>query len=140
MTLSLNPYLSFRGNAREALEFYQSVLGGDLVLDEFSSFPEMAPAGEEHFLMHGQLTTDDGLVLMAADTPSTMPYAPPAGVSVSVSGDDEARLQAVWDGLVAGGTIVEPYVTPPWGGTFGMLTDRFGIDWMVAYWGDQPPA
>lgn len=138
MTLSLNPYLSFRDNAREALEFYQSVLGGELQFDDFSAFPDMAPAGEEHLLMHGQLTTDDGPVLMASDTPSSMPFTPPAGFSVSISGDDEARLQAVWDGLAVGGTVVEPYQTPPWGGTFGMLKDRFGVDWMVAYWGPPP--
>lgn len=138
MSLSLNPYLSFRSNANEALEYYQSVLGGELQVDTFGSFPGMVPTGEEHLVMHGQLTTQDGLVLMASDTPSSMPYTPPAGFSVSLSGDDEDRLQAVWDGLSADGTVIEPYATPPWGGTFGMLTDRFGIAWMVAYWGGQP--
>lgn len=138
MPLSLNPYLTFRGNARDALEFYHSVLGGDLQIDDFSAFPDMAPVGDEHLVMHGQLTTDDGLVLMASDAPSTMPYAPPAGFSVSISGDDAERLSAVWSALAADGTVTMPYETPPWGGTFGMLTDRFGIDWMVAYWGEQP--
>jgi PhnB protein len=61
-----------------------------------------------------------------------MPYTKPAGVSVSVSGDDEARLEQLWDGLTAGGSVVMPFETPPWGGRFGMLTDKFGIDWMVA--------
>ncbi|ALJ21537.1 VOC family protein [Microbacterium sp. No. 7] len=138
MPLSLNPYISFKNSAREALEFYQSVLGGELQIDEFSSFPDMAPAGEESLVMHGQLTTDDGLVLMASDTPSSMPYSPPGGISVSLSGDDAERLQAAWDGLAEGGAVIEPYQTPPWGGTFGMLTDRFGVVWMVAYWGEQP--
>lgn len=140
MSLSLNPYLSFQSNANEALEYYQSVLGGELQVDTFGSFPDMVSAGEEHLVMHGQLTTEDGLVLMASDTPSSMPYTPPAGFSVSLSGDDEDRLQAVWDGLAADGTVIEPYVTPPWGGTFGMLTDRFGIAWMIAYWGGQSDA
>jgi PhnB protein len=139
VALSLNPYLSFKDSARAAMEFYQSVLGGELALDTFASFPDMAPAGEEDLIMHGQLVTEDGLTLMAADTPSTMPYTGPAGFSVSLSGDDPERLQAAWDGLSAGATIVEPYVTPPWGGTFGMLEDRFGVAWMVAYWGDQTP-
>lgn len=140
MSLSLNPYLSFKNNANEALEYYQSVLGGELQVDSFSSFLDMVPAGEEHLLMHGQLTTEDGLVLMASDTPSSMPYTPPAGFPVSLSGDDEGRLQAVWDGLAADGTVIEPYATPPWGGMFGMLTDKFGIAWMIAYWGGQPDA
>ncbi|MFS0866505.1 VOC family protein [Microbacterium sp. 179-B 1A2 NHS] len=133
MPLTLNPYLTFRDTARDALGFYHSVLGGDLSLDEFGAFPDMAPEGDEHLIMHGQITTDDGLVLMASDTPSSMPSAPPAGFSVSISGDDEARLQALWDGLSAGGEVRMPYETPPWGGTFGMFTDRFGVDWMIGY-------
>jgi len=137
MALTLNPYLSFTDNARQALEFYQSVLGGELQLDEFSSFPDMVAENEQHLIMHGQLTTDDGLVLMAADTPTGMDYARPAGFAVSISGDDEGRLQETWDALAADGTVTMPYETPPWGGTFGMLTDRFGVDWMVAYWEAQ---
>lgn len=132
MTVQLNPYVNLRGDAREALAFYQSVLGGEVVIDEFSAYPEMAPPGEEHLVMHGQLTTPDGLVLMVSDVPSTMEYAPPAGYSVSISGDDTEKLQGFWDGLAEGATITAPYVTPPWGGTFGMLTDRFGVDWMIA--------
>lgn len=131
MALTLNPYINLRGNAREALEFYHSVLGGEVDITEFASFPEMAPSGEEHLVMHGQLTTPDGLVLMVSDVPSTMPYAAPAGFSVSVSGDEADRLQAIWDGLSAAGTAQEPYVTPPWGGTFGMLQDQFGVDWSI---------
>ena len=76
--------------------------------------------------------TPDGFVLMGADTPAGVDYATPAGISVSVSGDDEADLQRYWDALVSGGTVVMPFETPPWGGRFGMLTDRFGIDWMIA--------
>jgi len=130
---SLNPYISFQNQTREAMEFYQGVFGGEVSLDTFASFPDMVqePA-DEQLVMHAQLETPDGFVLMAADTPSGMDYAAPAGISVSVSGDDEASLQGYWDGLAAGGTVVMPFETPPWGGRFGMLTDRFGIDWMVA--------
>lgn len=131
MTLQLNPYINLRGTAREALEFYRSVLGGDLAITAFSEFPDMAPPGEEHLVMHGQLTTADGLVLMVSDVPSTMEYAAPTGFSVSVSGDEAERLQEVWDGLADGGAVTAPYTTPPWGGTFGMLTDRFGVVWMI---------
>lgn len=131
--MNLNPYISFQGTAREALEFYQSVLGGELAVDDFTAFPDMGiPEDETHFVMHGQLTTPEGMILMASDTPSIMEYTAPTGISVSISGDDPDRLQAVWDGLSAGGRVNQPYVEPPWGGKFGMLTDRFGIDWMVA--------
>lgn len=81
--------------------------------------------------MHAQLTTDDGLVLMAADTPNGMTYEAPAGISVSLSGNTQARTQEVWDALAAGATVTMPLDIPPWGGTFGMLVDRFGIAWML---------
>lgn len=130
---SLNPYLSFRNRAREAMTFYQEVFGGELDISTFGQFEGMVqdPA-ENDLVMHAQLTTADGFVLMGADTPTGMEYRAPAGISVSVSGDDEAALQGWWDALSDGGTIVMPFDTPPWGGRFGMLTDRYGIDWMVS--------
>lgn len=130
---SLNPYLSFKTEARDAMAFYQSVFGGDLQISTFGEYEGMVQdPSENDLVMHSQLTTPDGFVLMGADTPTSMPYEKPAGISVSVSGDDEASLQRYWDKLSEGGTIVMPFDTPPWGGKFGMLTDKFGIDWMVA--------
>ncbi|MFV0319096.1 MAG: VOC family protein, partial [Microbacterium sp.] len=81
--------------------------------------------------MHAQITTPAGLTLMASGIPSSMPHQEPAGHSVSLSGDDEAELQGYWDALLDGDTVVLPFKTPPWGGRFGMLKDRFGIDWML---------
>lgn len=136
MTVTLNPYVNLRGTAREALEFYHSVLGGTVQIMAFSDYPDMAPPGEEHLVMHGQLETTDGLTLMVSDVPSTMTSAPPAGFAVSISGDEDERLRGYWDGLSAGGTVTAPYETPPWdatGGAFGMFTDRFGVDWMISY-------
>lgn len=129
---SLNPYISFRDNARDALEFYQSIFGGDLQLMDFSGYEVGQDPSENHLIMHGQLETPDGFVLMAADTPSSMPYTKPEGMSVSVSGDDEAVLTGYWNGLSADGTVTMPFEVPPWGGRFGMLTDKFGVNWMVA--------
>ncbi len=130
---SLNPYLSFKNEARAAMEFYRSVFGGELQIDVFGSYPDMVQdPSERDLVMHAQLETPDGFVLMASDTPSGMDYRAPGGFSVSVSGDDEAQLQGFWDALAAGGTVRMPFEAPPWGGRFGMLTDRFGIDWMVA--------
>lgn len=131
---SLNPYISFKSDARAAMEYYQSVFGGELELDTFSSYPDMVQnPSDVDLIMHGQLTTPDGFILMGADTPSGMEYAPPAGFSVSVSGDDEAQLEGFWNSLAAGGAVTMPFETPPWGGRFGMLRDKFGIDWMIAY-------
>ncbi|WJL96508.1 VOC family protein [Microbacterium sp. ET2] len=135
---TLNPYLQFRGNAREAIEFYHGVFGGDLSIDTFGQWEGMVqdPA-EADLVMHSQLRTPEGLVLMASDTPSSMPYREPAGIAVSVSGGDETQLQAYWDGLADGGIVTMPFDTPPWGGRFGMLTDRFGIDWMLSWGPDE---
>ncbi|MBD8022525.1 VOC family protein [Microbacterium gallinarum] len=130
---SLNPYLSFKNQAREAMTFYRSVFGGDLDISTFGQYEGMVQdPSENDLVMHAQLSTPDGFVLMGADTPRGVEYREPAGISVSVSGDDETALQAYWDALSEGGTVVMPFETPPWGGRFGMLTDRFGIDWMLA--------
>jgi PhnB protein len=130
---TLTPYLSFRDNAREAMTFYQSVLGGTLDLVEFSMFPDMpqdpADSGK---IMHSWLSTDDGMVLAGSDTPTGMDYETPQGVSVSISTDDADRAQQVWDGLSAGGTQVMPFEDAPWGDRFGMLVDRFGVSWMIS--------
>ncbi len=135
MVTRLNPYLSFRDNAREAIEFYHSVLGGELALDTFgaSGIPD-APADG---VMHSQITTDDGLVLMAADTPPGMPYKEQV-TSVSISGDDEAELRGYWEKLSDGASVFAPLEEAPWGDIFGMLTDRFGVTWMVNIAGSHP--
>ena len=129
---NLNPYLSFRDNARQAMEFYQGVLGGDLDINVFSEYPDMLQdPGEGDLIMHAQLTTPDGLVLMASDTPSTMPYVTPQGFSVSLSGTSADVTRAVWEGLSEGATVTMPLAEAPWGGLFGMLVDRFGVNWML---------
>ncbi len=131
MTVRLNPYLSFRDNAREAMTFYQSVLGGELTVSTFADFQASADPAEQDKVMHSQLETPDGLVLMGADTPEGMEYERQAGVSVSLSGDDEARLRGYWDRLSEGGTVTMPFEKAPWGATFGMCVDRFGTSWML---------
>lgn len=136
---TLNPYISFRDNARAALEHYQSVLGGDLQIMTFGSMPEMGyDPGEGELVMHGSITTDDGMVLMASDTPSSMAYEKPQGVSVSLSGTDADHLRSMWEGLLDGGAATVPLAPAPWGGEFGMLVDRFGVAWMVSI--DDAPA
>lgn len=131
MTVRLNPYLNFEDSAREAMTFYQSVLGGELTVSTFADFHASEDPAEQDKVMHSQLETPDGLTLMAADTPAAMESRPQSGVSVSLSGDDEARLRGYWDGLSEGGTVVMPFEKAPWGDTFGMCVDRFGTSWMV---------
>jgi PhnB protein len=131
MTVRLNPYLSFRDNAREAMTFYHSVFGGELALSTFADFHATADPAEQDKIMHSQLEAPDGLVLMGADTPNGMEYRPQAGVSVSLSGDDETTLRGYWERLSEGGTVTMPFEQAPWGDTFGMCVDRFGTSWMV---------
>ncbi len=137
MAVRLNPYLSFRDNAREAMEFYRSVFGGELTLNTFAEFQASEDPAEQDKIMHSMLETPTGLVLMGADTPNGMEYQPPSGMSISLSGDDEADLRGYWDALVKGGTVVMPLEPSPWGDTFGMCVDRFGVNWMVNIAGAQ---
>lgn len=137
MTVRLNPYLSFRDNARQAMEFYHSVLGGELTLSTFGEFNASEDPSEQDKIMHGMLETQEGMVLMGADTPNGMEYTPAAGISVSLSGDDEKELRSYWDGLSDGGTIAVPLAPAPWGDSFGMCIDRFGVSWMVNIAGTQ---
>lgn len=131
MVTRLNPYLSFRDNAREAMEFYRSVLGGTLTISTFAEYHASEDPSEADKVMHAMLETEDGLVLMAADTPNSMEYEAGSSISLSLSGDDPERLRALWDGLSDGGTVVMPLEPAPWGDSFGMLTDRYGTAWMV---------
>ena len=131
MSTVLNPYLAFGREAREAMNFYHGVFGGDLVVTTFGEGGMQHEPGEADLVMHAQLTTADGHTLMASDTPSTMPV-PERGQQVSVSGDDAHLLTRYWEGLSDGARIVEPLAQAPWGDTFGMLVDRWGVTWMVS--------
>jgi PhnB protein len=137
LTVRLNPYLSFRDTAREAMTFYQSVLGGDLTISTFAEFHASDDPVEQDKVMHSHLETPDGLMLMGADTPNGMDYKPQAGVSVSLSGDDEGKLRGYWEQLSEGGTVLMPFEKAPWGDTFGMCVDRFGTSWMVNLAGES---
>jgi PhnB protein len=127
----LNPYLSFRDNAREAMEFYKSVFGGKLALNTFKEFHASQDPSEDNLVMHSMLETENGITLMGADTPQSMEYNEGSNISISLSGDNEAELRGYWERLSAGSTITEPLEKAPWGDTFGMLTDKFGVRWMV---------
>jgi PhnB protein len=129
MTVRLNPYLNFRDNAKDAMEFYHSVFGGTLDLSTFAEFHASEDPAEAGKIMHGQLTGDNGVVLMGADVPSSMEIT--ANSTVSLSGDDEAMLTGWWEKLSDGGHVIEKLAKAPWGDTFGMCTDKFGVPWLV---------
>jgi len=132
MASRLNPYLNFNGNARQALEFYQSVFGGDLNLNTFADFGASGTPDADR-IMHGQLETDAGYTIMAADVTSDMEYHPVSEASVSLSGEgpDADTLRRYWEKLSAGGTTTMPMEKQAWGDEFGMCVDKFGVPWLV---------
>lgn len=127
----LNPYLNFRGTAREAMDFYQSVFGGEVQRSTFADYQMAQDPADNDLVMHSQLTSPGGFTLMAADVPAHMEFNPGSAVSISLSGDDEAELTGYWQKLVEGGTVIEPLSKAPWGDSFGMAIDRFGVQWLV---------
>ncbi|CAM5303276.1 VOC family protein [Streptomyces aurantiogriseus] len=130
MVSRLNPYLSFDGNARQAMEFYKEVFDGTLRLNTFGEFGQK-DTPEADKIMHGMLETPSGFTLMGADTPPGMEFAQGTNFSVSLSGDDDTELRGYWEKLSSGGSVSVPLEKQMWGDVFGMCTDRFGIPWMV---------
>ena len=130
MASRLNPYISFPGTARDAMEFYERVFGGTLTLNTFGeSGGQDAPNPDQ--IMHAMLETSSGFTLMASDTPPGMEHNPGTTIAISVSGDDGDELRGYWNQLSEGGTVTMPLEKQMWGDEFGMCTDRFGISWMV---------
>jgi len=129
MTSRLNPYISFGDNARQALEFYKDVFGGDLNISTFGEYGQQEAAD---LVMHGQLDSPSGYTIMAADTPPGMERREGSAITVSLSGDDSDELHGYWDKLSGnGGSVTMPLEKQMWGDEFGMCTDQFGVDWMV---------
>ena len=130
MASRLNPYLRFQGNAREAIEFYQQVFGGELRLNTFGEYG-MGEGPLADQVMHAQLETPAGYTLMVSDTPPGMEHQPGTNITVSLSGDDAEELRGYFAKLSEGGTVSMPLEKQMWGDEYGALTDRFGVPWMA---------
>ncbi|MGH2495755.1 MAG: VOC family protein [Ktedonobacteraceae bacterium] len=131
MQSKLNPYLSFRDNTREAMEFYRTVFGGKLQLNTFKENHASQDPAEDNMIMHSVLEADNGITFMASDTPSRMEYRVGTNMSMSLSGDNEAELTRYFEKLSDGGMVTMPLGKAPWGDSFGMCTDKFGVPWLV---------
>lgn len=138
----INPYLNFSGNCEEAFNFYKSVFGGEFVmLMRFKEVPaeemdeeHQLPASEDEKIMHVSLPVGQGTILMGSDVPSAMGAINFGNsFSIAISTDSEAEADAVFNGLSAGGQVFMPLAKAFWGAYFGMLTDKFGVQWMVSY-------
>ncbi len=131
MQSQLNPYLSFRDNTREAMEFYHTVFGGKLNMSTFKEFHASQDPSEDNLIMHSVLEADNGITFMASDTPNRMEYRPGTNMSMSLSGDNEVELRGYFEKLSGGGTVTMPLQKAIWGDSFGMCTDKFGVQWLV---------
>ncbi|MDH0115624.1 VOC family protein [Agrobacterium pusense] len=140
MTLTTTPHLNFRGDARAALEFYQIVTGGDItIVTHAQAYGTIGPA-EADLVSWGQVSTPSGFHVMAYDVPSAIAHNPgEIPFFVSVRGSDVSEIQAMWDGLSIGATIVAPIGASPWSLLYGMLKDRFGVTWVLDVLADHTP-
>lgn len=129
MGIHLNPYLHFDDSARPAMEFYRDVLGGTLNVMTFGDMGSEGPEATK--VMHAQLETEQGITLMASDTPPGMDRPSGSSVSVSLSGDQGDTLRGWFERLSADGTVSVPLEKQMWGDEFGQCTDRFGVTWLV---------
>jgi PhnB protein len=130
MATRLTPYLNFRDGTREVMEYYRSVFGGELTVSTFGETPEMGlPEADNDKVMHSMLEVGSDMTLMAADVPPGMDVSPNG--TLTLSGDDEDKLRGWWDVLSSDGTVGVPLEKAPWGDSFGMCIDRFGVAWMV---------
>jgi PhnB protein len=126
----LNPYITFPGTARQAMELYKGVFGGTLTMNTFGEFGAPDPATADN-IMHALLETATGYTIMASDAAPGQEPKPGSNMSVSLSGDDADELRGYWEKLSDGGAITMPLEKQMWGDEFGMCVDRFGVNWMV---------
>ncbi len=128
----LNPYINFKAQAKEAMEFYKSCIGGTLTSTTFKDGGMSDGPQTDNLIMHSELIADNGITIMGSDSPDKMgPLNKGNNVGISISGDNAEELQGYWDKLTQGANITMPYTKAPWGDTFGMFTDKFGIQWMI---------
>ena len=135
MASRLNPYLSFSGQARDAMDFYADVLGGTLTSNTFGEYGMTGPEADQ--IMHAQLETEAGFTLMAADSPPGTDNRPGNTITISLSGDDRDALRGWFERLSEGGEVTTALEKQMWGDEFGQLVDRFGIGWLVNITGEQ---
>jgi PhnB protein len=143
MATVINPYLNFNGQTEQAFNFYKSVFGGEFItLQRMKDTPEGGnlPAHERDRIMHVALPIGKNTILMASDIMESMGHTLSIGnnFSISVSAESEKEAEKIFNGLAAGGKVTMPLEKAFWGSYFGMLTDKFGVPWMVSYDYNQP--
>lgn len=138
MAASVLPYLTFAGNCEEAFNFYRSVFGGEFTyVGRFKDMPseQPIPESEKNKIMHISLPLANNTALMGSDSSEAFGQATVTGnnFSLSVNTESEEEAKKIFSGLSAGGKVTMPLDKTFWGSYFGMLVDKFGIQWMVSY-------
>jgi len=132
MSVTVVPHLNFRGQARAALEHYRHAFGGELAVTTYADAGAVQDPAEADHVMWGQVVRPDGGAVMAYDAPASRPHDPGQDpFFVSVRGTDVAELGACWERLAEGGTVRQPWGPAPWAAAYGMVTDRFGVTWVL---------
>lgn len=132
MAVTTTTHLNFRGNARAALAFYQSVFGGDVMLFTYKDAGQAQDPAEADQVIWGQVASANGFRVMAYDVPARMAWSPgERPFFVSVRGNSAEEITRYWERLCDGATIVQPLGPSGWSPLYGMLTDRFGITWVM---------
>ncbi|SRR5258708_1678005 len=129
MSAVLNPYLTFKGNAKEAMEFYHSILDGELKVTTMGEGAADHTTEDEKDLIMHSVIENGPLTIMASDGTKDHPVTMGDNMSMSLSDDD--ALTKYFNGLSEGGKVNMPLSKAPWGDTFGMFQDKFGINWLV---------
>lgn len=128
----LNPYLNFDGKAAEAMRAYREVFGGELTIQTFGDAGQAADPKDADRVMHAVLQVGD-LTLMASDTEPGRTATPGNNTWLNINCDSEADINRFFAALAAGGTTTMELQDTFWGARFGMVTDRFGINWMFNF-------
>jgi PhnB protein len=132
MTINATNHLNFRSDARAALEFYQSVFGGDVVIVTYKDAHSVQDPSEANQVMWGQVAAPNGFRVMAYDVPSRTPWNPGENAFfVSIRGDSDKEIAALWEKLSVDATIAQPLAPSAWTPLYGMLKDRFGVTWVL---------
>ncbi|MEV4357206.1 VOC family protein [Nonomuraea sp. NPDC049625] len=132
MSVNTVTHLNFRGDARAALAFYQSVFGGDLAVVTYKDAGNVQEPAEADRVMWGQVSAAGEFEVMAYDVPSRLPYSRGENAFfVSVRGETAEEITAYWERLSDGATVLQPLGPAQWAPLYGMLTDRFGVTWVI---------
>lgn len=130
MKPTLTPYLNFNGDTAEAMKFYQSILGGELTMQTFGEANMAETPEEKDRIVHAALRNDD-LSIMASDQHPSLQVKFGDNIHLSIAGQENERLTQIFNKLAQGGKVDMPLAKQFWGDTFGMITDKFGVHWMV---------